>query len=46
MANSGIEALSSVLATYQNGGNITQLVANIVAAVDGLSTDTSASLRI
>jgi hypothetical protein len=26
MANQGVEVLSTVLATYQNGGNVTQTV--------------------
>lgn len=30
MANQNVEALSTVLAHYSNGGNVTQLVPNIV----------------
>lgn len=40
MANQGVEALSTVLATYQNGGNVTQTVtAAATAAKSGESQD-------
>lgn len=32
MANQNVEALSTVLATYQNGGNVTQTVKSAVDA--------------
>ena len=34
MANQGVEALSTVLATYQNGGNVTQTVTAAATAVE------------
>mgnify|MGYP007017067686 FL=1 len=34
MANQGVEALSTVLATYQNGGNVTQTVTAAATAAE------------
>ena len=49
MANQGVEALSTVLATYQNGGNVTQTVtaaaAQLVARVK-FSANTGAAIAV
>lgn len=42
MSNSGVEALSTVLANYQNGGTITQAVTSAVTAAENFSIHATA----